>query len=301
LYGRRSFEERKERTMKISTTEVFQKVPVQGAQIRPIHVREDAGFDASRHPNFQAWKALMRTWIPAVWLSLALALFLASGFAAAQALRPSDPFQQKIQAAQLAAAENARQLREYQWIETATVTVNGSPKPPKQSLCHFGPDGKISKTPIGAAQETPQLSGGPLKRRIEKKKIAEVHEEFSEIGDLSALYLPLNPALLKQAFEIRRVELEHDGTRGGDTIVIHDYAKPGDQLILSLDGAMSRVQQIAVKTYLSSPSAPVSITVRFSSLPDGTSYPSLTALDAPEQKLSMTTVSADFSRAVPGA
>jgi acetylglutamate synthase len=109
----------------------------------------------------------------------------------------------------------------------------------------------------------------------------------------------LNPVLLKQALETRRVDLEHEGTRGGNTIVIHDYAKAGDQLILTLDGAMKRLQLITVKTYLSSPADPMSITIQFSILPDGTSYPSVTAVDAPAERLSMMTVSANFSRVVP--
>ncbi len=110
-------------------------------------------------------------------------------------------------------------------------------------------------------------------RRIEKKKTAEVKEEFAEIGSLSAQYLPLHPALLKQALETRRVDLEHDGIHASNTIVIHDYVKPGDHLILTLDPAMKTLQRVEVKTYLSSASDPVSITVRFSALPDGNFVP----------------------------
>jgi hypothetical protein len=230
-----------------------------------------------------------------IWLSLALLPLALGNSAGAQASLPPSPLQQRIQAVQQVAAENARRLHEYQWIETATVTINGSAKPPKQSLCHYGPDGKVSKTPIGSAQEAPQLSGGPLMRRIEKKKTTEVKEEFAEIGSLSSQYLPLHPALLKQALETRSVDLEHDGSHA---IVIHDYVKPGDQLILTLDPAMKTLQQVEVQTYLSSASDPVSITVRFSALPDGTSYPRVTALDEPAKRLSSVTASADFTKAV---
>jgi hypothetical protein len=103
--------------------------------------------------------------------------------------------------------------------------------------------------------------------------------------------------LLKQALESRRVDMEHDGSHGSNSIVIHDYIKPGDQLILTLDSAMKTLQQIEVKTYLSSASDPVTITVRFSVLPDGTSYASITTLDEPAKRLSSVTVSADLTKA----
>ncbi len=241
----------------------------------------------------------MRTLRLIVWLSSALLPFTLTSLAATQAASlPPDSAQQRIRTIQQAAAENGQLLHQYQWIETATVTLKGSPRPSQQSLCHFTPNGEVSKTPIGSAQETPQLSGGPLKRRIEKKKIGEVQEEIAEVHNLTASYLPLNPALLKQAFETRRVDIEHDGSHGSNAIVIHDYAKQGDQLMLTLDGAMKRLQLVTVKTYLSSPSDPVSITVQFSILPDGTSYPSVTAMDAPAKRLSTVTVSANFTKAV---
>jgi hypothetical protein len=254
--------------------------------------------DAVRNPYVQPWRMLTRAWRGLIWLSLAFLPLALGNSAGAQASLPPSPLQQRIQAVQQVAAENARRLHEYQWIETATVTINGSTKPAKQSLCHYGPDGKVSKTPIGSAQEAPQPSGGPLMRRIEKKKTTEVKEEFAEIGSLSAQYLPLHPALLKQALETRRVALEHDGSHGSNAIVIHDYVKPSDQLILTLDTAMKTLQQVEVQTYLSSASDPVSITVRFSALPDGTSYPSVIALDEPAKRLSSATVSADFTKAV---
>ncbi|HUB03336.1 MAG TPA: hypothetical protein VL983_11635 [Terriglobales bacterium] len=250
------------------------------------------------NPRFAAYRTLPGTLRRAVQLS-ALVPFMVAGFATAQTSSPASPLQGKIQAMQQAAAENAKRLHDYQWIETDTVTLNGTPKPPRQSLCHFTPDGKLSKTPIGSSQDSPKLSRGPLKRKIEEKKIAEVKEELAEVGNVTSSYLPLNPNLLKQAIEVRRVELEHDGARGVNSAVIHDYAKPGDQVLLTMDGAMTRLQQITVKTYLSSPADPLSLSVQFSVLPDGTSYPSLTTQDAPAKRLSVTTVSANFTRAVP--
>ncbi len=40
--------------------------------------------------------------------------------------------QQKIQGLQQAAAKNEQRLHQYQWIETPTLNLNGTTRPPKQ-------------------------------------------------------------------------------------------------------------------------------------------------------------------------
>src|SRR5258705_10814783 len=71
----------------------------------------------------------------------------------------SEALQQKIQGVQQAAAQNEQKLHQYQWIESATVTMNGTPRPPKQSICRYNPYGTVVKTPIGAQGGPPPVSG----------------------------------------------------------------------------------------------------------------------------------------------
>ncbi len=129
--------------------------------------------DTVRNPHFQPRTILARASRRLIWLSSAFLPLALGSSAGAQASLPSSPLQQRIQAVQQAAAENARRLHEYQWIETATVTINGSAKPSKQSLCRYGPDGKVSKTPVESAQEAHNfraaLSCGGSKRRKPQK------------------------------------------------------------------------------------------------------------------------------------
>jgi len=225
-----------------------------------------------------------------------VAIFVLPNPAYAQAPAVPEALQQKAQAMQQAATQNERKLHQYEWIETTTVTMNGTARPPKQSICRYSPYGTLVKTPI-APQGAPPLSGGPLRRHIEEKKIQEAEQELAATRGLTAMYVPLNPTTLRQALQTRRVDLEHEPT-GGNALVINDYVKPGDRVGLDLDTATLQLRRITVKSYFSSPAEAFTATVQFSVLEDGTTYPSVTTIDAPGKKLSITTVSSSFSKPV---
>jgi hypothetical protein len=205
--------------------------------------------------------------------------------------------QQKIQALQQAAAQNEQRLHQYQWIETTTLNLNGTPRPPKQSICRYTPYGTVSKTPIGPPQQPPQPSGGPFRQRIEERKIMEAEQELAAVRELTAMYLPLNPGVLKQALQTRRIDFEHEPT-GGNALVINDYAKPGDRLTLDLDSVTMQLRRITVRSYFATPSDAYTASVDFSVLGDGTIFPSITTIDAPAKRVTITTVNSSFSRPV---
>ena len=56
--------------------------------------------------------------------------------------------QQKVAAVKQSVAENQQKLHQYQWTETTQLTLKGDAKPPSQSACKYGPDGKVQKTPL---------------------------------------------------------------------------------------------------------------------------------------------------------
>lgn len=226
-----------------------------------------------------------------------VALLLWTGACLAQSLQPSDMVQQKLQQMQQATARNERQLHTYQWVETAAVTIDGNPKPPRQSICRYAPDGTLQKTPLGAPPQPPAARGGPFRKMMMEKKIENAQNELAQVRALVGMYLPPSPAKLRQAFAANRLTFERDGADSG-AIVIHDYAKAGDELRLVLNKSTMQIQHIAVKTYLDKPKEVMTVDVDFSSLADGTLYPSLTSVNAPSKKLSLTTVSSDFSRAI---
>lgn len=202
--------------------------------------------------------------------------------------------QDKLQRMQQAAVQNTQQLHAYQWIESTSLTMNGKTGEPKEAICHYAPDGQLVKTPLGQ-QGPPHISGGPLKQHIVKKKIEEAEEEISEITNLVSSYLPLNPAQLGKAWHTKRIDFEHEG-ESGNTVIINDYTKPGDQFRLSMNMTTLQIQRIVIQTYFNTPQDPMTVDVRFSQLADGTVYPSISTISAPTKKVVITKSSTNFSK-----
>ncbi len=202
--------------------------------------------------------------------------------------------QEKLQRMQQAVVRNTQQLHTYQWIESTSLAINGKTGEPKESICHYAPDGQLVTTPLGE-QGPPKISGGPLKQHIVKKKLNEIEEEISEITTLVSIYLPLNPSQLETAWHTKRVDFEHDG-ESGNTVIINDYMKSGDQFRISMNMATLQIQRIVIQTYFNTPQDPMSIDVRFSQLADGTVYPNISSINAPSKKVIITKTSTNFSK-----
>jgi hypothetical protein len=112
-------------------------------------------------------------------------------------------------------------------------------------------------------------------------------------------YLPFNPEKIKQVLRAGKVFFEHDGTNS-DAVILADYAKPGDQLRISLDQTAKQVDRISIKTYLDGPEdgveVDVAVDIHFAILPDGTMYPAFMSIKAPSKKLSITAANSKFSK-----
>lgn len=223
----------------------------------------------------------------------------------AQTQQEPESLQQKIQQMQQAAANTEKQLRDYQWIETTTVTIDGNPRPPKQSMCKYAADGTLQKTPLGQ-QEPPtgqrgagmSLRGGLIRGMIAKEKKDKIKEEVAQIHSVVGLYQPFKRDKFKDAFSNGQVNLEANG-EGEDTVTVSNYAKLGDQVKITLNQSTMRIERVSVRTYFDKPKDALTAEVQFSSLGDGTTYSSLTKMDAPTKKLSITTTKSDFVKQLP--
>lgn len=167
----------------------------------------------------------------------AIVPFLLASAGFAQMTPQPEALQQQMQQA---SAQNEQQLHTYQWIESVTLTINGSQKPPQQSMVRYSQDGNVVKTPLGPPVQPPQVSGGPIKKMIARKKIEEFQQETAAIRSLTARYLPMDRQAFQEAFHTHRVDFERNGP-DGNALVIHDYAKPGDELRIVINPATKRI------------------------------------------------------------
>ena len=202
--------------------------------------------------------------------------------------------QQKLAAVKQAVAENQQKLHQYQWTETTQLALKGDPKPPKQSMCQYGPDGKVQKTPIGPPPEQP--SGGRLKQRVIEKKTEEMKDYMGQVKMLLSLYVPPDPQRMQQAFQAGKVSLNPNPATGVNEIVFKDYAQAGDQMTLSFDAATKKISSAEVDTYMDNPKDVVTLAVQFASLPDNTNYVQQSVLDATAKSLKVTTTNSDYHR-----
>ena len=200
--------------------------------------------------------------------------------------------QQKVAAVKQSVADNQQRLHHYQWTETMQLTLKGDPKPPRQSACQYGPDGKVEKSPIGPPPEPP--SGGRMKQKVIAKKKEEMKDYMGQVKDLLAMYVPPDPQHMQQAFQLGKVSLNPNPSSGITQIVFKDYALPGDQMTISFDTTAKKVSSVNVNTYMDEPKDVVTLAVQFASLPDSTNYVQQTVLDATAKKLVVTTTNSDY-------
>ena len=202
--------------------------------------------------------------------------------------------QQKVAALKQSVQENQQRLHQYQWVETQQITLKGEPKPPKQNLCKYGPDGQVQKVPIGEQQQAPP-SGGRLKGRVVEKKKAEMQDYMGDVKSLLSMYVPPNPQKIQAAVQAHNVSLVPGGG-GVVQLVFKNYAQPGDQMTCSFDTAAKKIQSLNVNTYLGQAKDVVTLAVQFASLPDGTNYAQQTVLDATAKQLQVTTTNSQYSK-----
>ena len=201
--------------------------------------------------------------------------------------------QQKVAALKQSAAANQQRLHQYQWVETTQITLKGEPKPPKQNLCSYGPNGQVQKVPIGEQQQE-QPSGGRLKQRVVEKKKAEMQDYMQDVKSVIGMYVPPNPQKIQAAFQAHNVSLLPGG--GVVQLVLKNYAQPGDQMTISFDTATKKMQSLDVNTYMGEAKDVVTLAVQFGSLPDGTNYAQQTVLDAKAKQLQVTTTNSQYSK-----
>jgi hypothetical protein len=200
--------------------------------------------------------------------------------------------QDRLAMAKEAMAANAQKLRQYQWVETTQLALNGDAKPPTQESCQYGPDGTVQKTPMGPPPQPP--GGGPLKRRVIENKMAEMKQYMGDVKGLLAMYLPPNPQKMEQVKQAGNFSV--NPVSGAVNLVFSNYAQPGDRMTITFDTTAKKVSSISINTYLGTAQDVVTLQVQMASLPDGTNYPQQTILNATAKQLVVTTSNSNYQR-----
>jgi len=202
--------------------------------------------------------------------------------------------QQKLATVKESVARNQAALRQYSWTEHTDMSLKGEVKKSTDTLCRYGPDGKVAKTPIGTPAPKREMRG--LKKKVAEKKIGELQDYMERAAALIHRYMPPSPDSMQAAFQAGNTSLGQAGP-GKIQLQFRDYAKPGDALTFNFDTASKALQSISVNSYLDDPKDDVvTLAVVFQSLPDGTNYVASTTLTAAAKQVVVKTSNTNYQK-----
>jgi hypothetical protein len=203
--------------------------------------------------------------------------------------------QERVAALKQSLAQNQAALKQYTWTETTEISLKGEVKKREQKECHYGPDGKVQKTPIAGgeppAQDQQQAGGRPgrrggaVKKKVVENKVGDLKDYMENVAALVHEYVPPDPAKIQAVVKGGKAAPERSAEGGLTALTLTDYAKAGDKLSLGFDAAAKKIRSYNVASYLDKPEDAVTLRVSFDSLPDGTNYPKETVLDAKAKQI----------------
>jgi hypothetical protein len=180
-------------------------------------------------------------------------------------------------------AESQKRLRQYEWVETTSISLKGEEKSRKQQRVYYGADGKLAKFPMGEPKPQPAQSGGRrggrLKEKVVENKKDEMQDYMERAGNLIHLYVPPSPTQIQQAKDKGNMALRQQ-PQGNVRVEFQNYIQPSDLLAIDIDAKAALLSALNVATYLDKPEDAVTLEVRFATLADGSSYTARTTLDA---------------------
>jgi len=207
---------------------------------------------------------------------------------------PKQVLQQQLAAVKESLAKNQQALKQYSWTETTVASLKGEEKSRSQKECHYGPDGKVVKTPLGAPPESGGKKRG-LKGKVVEKKVGELKDYLDRAASLIHRYVPPDPARMQQAFQSGKAALSKNAADSSTTIEFRDYEKPGDSLVLIF--SQGQIKGVTVKSYLDDTADAVGLNVKFQNLADGTNYMADSVLDGAAKKVQIHITNFDHRKA----
>ncbi len=187
-------------------------------------------------------------------------------------------------------AESQKRLRQYEWVETTSISLKGEEKSRKQQRAYYGADGKLAKVPLGdpapQAQQGGGGRGGRVRARIVENKKDEMQDYMERAAGLIQQYVPPSPENIQKAKDAGKMAVRPP-EQGKVRVEFADFVQPSDLLAIEVDAKAMLLSALNVATYLEKKEDAVTLDVRFGTLPDGTAYTARTTLDAKAKNITV--------------
>lgn len=224
--------------------------------------------------------------VRSVIVAVAFLLSAASPVVAQQSAAPAGG-EDHVAAIKQSLQTSAAALRQYQWVETTVVSVKGEEKSRTQATCYYGADGKVQKTPTGAAPAGDSKDKRGLRGKIVENKKEDISESTKEAVALVKQYVPPDPARIQAAKDAGKLSVVPPDPQGLVRVVVKDYLKAGDSLTIDVNAATDVISGVTVATFTDSAKDAVGLRVSFGTLPDGAVSAAVINLDVAAQNLAV--------------
>ena len=141
---------------------------------------------------------------------------------------PELSLQDRVAALKTTFGASQANLRQYEWIETTVVSLNGEEKSRKQQRCYYGADGVLQKVLVDASPPSPTKSG--LRGRIIANKTAQLTDYMQSAVILVKSYVPPEPGRIQASKDAGKVTIQMLDPGKRAQVNVHDYQKPRGQL-----------------------------------------------------------------------
>jgi hypothetical protein len=205
-----------------------------------------------------------------------------------------EQLQAKIADVKASLAANQQALQQYTWQETTEISLKGEVKSKTQNACSYGPDGKVQKKLVSTPPAKKEAPKG-LKGKIVENKVDDLKDYMESTAGLIKLYVPPDPAKMQAAMQAGKGAMTQPSA-GKAVLTFSDYALPGDKFSLTFDTAAKKILGVDVHSYVEKKDDVVTLTVGFTSLPDGTNYLSSSLLDATAKKVQVKTTNSGYKK-----
>ncbi|HET9952304.1 MAG TPA: hypothetical protein VFS09_10980 [Candidatus Eisenbacteria bacterium] len=237
-------------------------------------------------------------WLKSGLVSTVIVGTLAWG-AAAQETAPTA--QDRVEMLKQSFAASKAALKQYEWVETVALSLGGEEKVRQQSRCYYGAEGKLQKSPIATEDQDEKKKKRGLRGKAIESKKAEVGASLKAAVGLLRQYAPLDPAKIEAAKAAGNVSTSLPGADGRIRVTIKSYLKPGDEVVVDVDGAKNTLQGVSIASFLEEgkEKSPVSAKVTYAALPDGTIYPGTEVLEIAAQNLKVDIENSGYKKLAP--
>lgn len=254
-----------------------------------------------------------KRWFPSALALVGVALMWPVDAALAQdtnaaATAQKAAMQEKVAAVKQSLAANQKALLPYTWVETTQVSMKGEVKKTLKKECRYGTDGKVVKTdlpdtapaaaqaPAGGGGRRGKRGGGAVKAKVIENKVDDLKEYMGEVTALVKQYVPPDPAKIQAAAQGGKVVLNKESAPGIAELAISDYAVPSDKLSIAFNSGTKQLAGVNINSLLGKDKDPVTLAVRYASLPDGVNYPAETVLTAAAKQIQVKITNSGYKK-----